>query len=399
MVAVALPLVSYIWAAKDLSRESASPSAAISAPVRPRSGGFEKLAALTARVRQAKIDSHRLPPGYDDDRRTVDELLDSDLVRSLPGAVEEVLASAASGAAERDVNPRAGESTWPGAYTVVRLLSLQMQRQWARQDEGAWLTGRLQLRFIRFLLGQARSFDELTSAEGSCAAVLRAIATAIDAGRLTPEQLREITDSSVPSDLVDATADAARTEYAIFEGQLDQVRSQGGGLLSRVFFHPNRTRRAWLASMAGFAESRQLDDLDVAQRALANAAATLSDHPPLIRNSAGSRLLAMSIRGNATAIAQVIDLVADFRLVGVRAALALHRISRGVLPTDLAEVREPHLAEIARDPWSHQNFRFSRSEGRLYSVGRDGRDDHGHFTRDLSYGGAEVDLGLRFSKE
>jgi len=400
IAALALPLMAYLWAARDVLPDSRSASSIVSIPVRPRLAGFKELTALAERIGDAKIEaSRRLPANYDEDRQAVDELLDADLAKDLPRAVEETLASAKAGATNTNVSPAAALPTWSSAYTTVRLLTLQMERQWARKDDGAWHTGQLELRFVRFLLSQTRSFNELTSAEASCVVAFRALASAIDAGRLTREQLHELTGLSVPSDLVDRLRDATRNEYAVFEGQLDQVRGQNAGPLSRVFFHPNRTRQAWLASMAELARPPQLEDLEAAQQALSTTATHLSNHQPLVRNSVGSSLLAMSLPGNAEAMAQLIDLVADFRLLAVRATLAIYRIDRGSLPADLVELRASNQAEIPLDPWSRHDFRFSKSDGRIYSVGRDRQDDQGRFTRDLSQGGAELDLGLRFSKE
>ena len=399
LAAVALPLVLYLVAARDLRPESASASPVLSIAVRPRLAGFAKLTALAERLRHDQVmTSHRLPASYDEDPRAVYGLLDAELVRDLPRAVEEVLAPAPVGAVEALMSPPSVEATWPPALTIARLLSLQMQRQLARQDDGAWQTARLQLRFVRFLVGQARSFHELTTAETSCAVVLRALSSGIAAGRLSAPQIEELQDLPEPADLVATVLDAARSEYATFEAQLDRIRRQEGGLLGRLYFQPNRTRHAWLAAMSGPVRSLQLGDLPAAHDALARMVTAGAGRQPRIRNSLGARLTTVSIQGNLEALAQAVDLLADFRLSRVHARVAVSR-AHSAQPLDLVGLLGGPQPRFPTDPWAGgQPFHVAK-EGRIYSVGRDGRDDHGLFSRDFSYGGGALDLGVHLSKE
>lgn len=400
LAAVALPLALYLLAARDVRPDSASASPVMSIAVRPRLAGFAKLTALAGRLRHDQVmTSHRLPASYDEDPRAVDGLLDAELVRDLPHAVEEVLAPASVGAGEALVGPQSAEATWPPMLTIARLLSLQMQRQWARQDDNAWQIARLQLRFVRFLVGQARSFHELTSAETSCAVVLRALSSGIAAGRLSTPQLEELQDLPEPADLVAAVLDAARSESANFEAQLDRVRGQEGGLLGRLSFQPNRTRHAWLAAMSGPVQALQRGDLPAAYEDLAKVVTAGTGRQPRVRNSLGARLTTVSIQGILEALAQAIDLVADFRLLRSHAAVAAHRAHHGAQPLDLVGLLGQHQPRFAADPWAGgQPFHVAKQE-RIYSIGRDGRDDHGLFSRDFSYGGGALDLGLHLSKQ
>ena len=392
-----------VWAVRDSAPDGdpfASPLGSM--VVRPRLAGFAALTALTERVRKAKGLTQRLPLDYGANPRAADQALDGDLLRDLPGAVEVVLASTAAASGESQASAEVDETTWPTANTIVHLLTLQLQRQWSRKDDGDAETVRRAVRFVRFLLGQARSFRELAWAESSCADLLRALSSGLEAGPLTPSRMQALPpmeDLADPAVLARSALEATRNEYTLFAASLDRVRAQKGRLLSRVFFQPNRTRREWLTTMTASAEALQGGEVATAYDALASRATTLSAHQPLVRNSLGARLMAMSVEGTLQALAQSVDLIADLRLLKVRSMMGLYREAHGAWPPDLARLSGPQGAVTFVDPWAKGSlFRYSPTEGRLYSIGRDGRDDHGLFSRGLFYGTGASDLGLGFSK-
>lgn len=71
-------------------------------------------------------------------------------------------------------------------------------------------------------------------------------------------------------------------------------------------------------------------------------------------------------------------------------AIRLHERQHGRRPASLAELVPAILPELPRDPFTGEPFRYSSSEGTVYSVGRNQRDEGGL----QEHGGDADDCGL-----
>lgn len=401
--AVAVLALGYLWAIHDVAPETESATAILRAhaAMPPRVGAFGKLQALGERIRSMTSDaSRRLPSRYVENARAADEILDSEVVQSLPSAIAELLSApplpGPEGAATKGADFVNG--TWSTAHACVRVLSLWMERQLARgEQDAAWQTVELQRRFADFVRDQARSLEQLTLAEAAQATFLRALLHASLSNKLSVSQLRALASWREPTGLASQLLGALRGEYERFAADLERLRTEKGGPLAAVYYHPNRTRRAWLDAMENAAEALARGDIPDAYDQWAAERSTLTNERQLFRNALGQRLVVASIQGDGNPLAQTADLIAQARLLSLGAALALYRRNEGHLPATLDDLLERYLPALPGDPWDRAGtpFRYSAKDRRIYSVGRDRRDDHGLFDRELSYGDGSTDLGIR----
>ena len=388
----------YLVATRDLAPPAAPPPATFLAPP-PAAVG--KLSALADQVRRITRETSRaLPAQYDKGGQGVDALLDSPMTQLLPATIEGITEGSSSPSQTKALaDLEESKNAWTLAHRSVQILSLQMQRQLVRADDGAWKTTQIALRFSRWLLDQSHTFDQLTMAQSGYMIVLRTLLQGIDVGQPSVTQLRELASLPEPTGLDQKLLEGLRAEYALFETELARVRSEKSGPLDRITFHPNRTARAWLDAMSGSTRALGEGSISGAYDALATELGVLERQGHGLRNSVGDRLLATTLPGDLAPMAQSVDLIAAIRLIRARAGIALHRIEQGKLPEALAQMAGRELPSVPVDPWDRAGagIRFLPSERRIYSLGRNRVDDHGHFSRNLFADNGTADLGCEFS--
>jgi hypothetical protein len=94
-------------------------------------------------------------------------------------------------------------------------------------------------------------------------------------------------------------------------------------------------------------------------------------------NSVGNILFAMLTPAMQKTVEKRCDLQAVVAALRLKTALRLYEQSRGQLPESLGALVPELLKEIPIDPYDGQAFRYSKPEKKVWSVGRDLKDDGG----------------------
>jgi hypothetical protein len=379
----------YAWLSLDASApddsQMLSPARAV---VPPRDNAFLALKALGEGLHRLGISGRssarlRIPPSYDRNRALADEILGVEVVQGIPESLSRIVgAPLFQPTDEPDTQDFA--NTADGVLDIARLMRLRMQRHLSRgEQDAAWTIAQLWLRFGHLLQDRAETFNELGLAEATLNMCLQTVLAGSDAGQWSSTHLGALASLPETPDRAARLLAAVRNEYRSFVRRARQESAGINGLLRRVVYHPNRTRRTWLEAMAAPTAALRAGDIPGAFDALSKVATRSSP----LRNSLGHMLVAGSIAAEGHPFARAVDATAEVRLVELRAAMASYRFAEGQWPPRLEDLVGRYLSALPLDPWSTppQPFRYSIRERKVYSVGGDRHDDHGAFDENLSH--------------